>query len=193
MGMLSCSAHRHYWESRLPFVSPSWPPPPSPPLRLMLTPTLSSSSDTGSHMPTTPSLHMLPPSARLSLRPSPLARDATPSPTAPPRPLLLAGTSPATRSPPALTSSTSSPLSSPMSTARGRPRPIPAPRRCPLCCPRHHQGDHQALRALAPIVEDVTTDVTKCVPKSVCEDVTAEVLKTVCGEPAAEAEAVEEA
>merc|ERR1711884_848690 len=45
----------------------------------------------------------------------------------------------------------------------------------------------------APIVEDVTTDVTKCVPKSVCEDVTAEVLETVCGEPAAEAEAVEEA
>merc|ERR1712037_127593 len=126
MGMLSCSAHRHYWESSLPFVSPSWPPPPSPPLRLMLTPTLSSSSDTGSHMPTTPSLHMLPPSARLSLRPSPLARDATPSPTAPPRPLLLAGTSPATRSPPALTSSTSSPLSSPMSTARGKPRPIPS-------------------------------------------------------------------
>merc|ERR1712037_271403 len=88
MGMLSCSAHRHYWESSLPFVSPSWPPPPSPPLRLMLTPTLSSSSDTGSHMPTTPSLPMLPPSARLSLRPSPLARDATPSPTAPPRPFV---------------------------------------------------------------------------------------------------------
>merc|ERR1719454_123347 len=45
----------------------------------------------------------------------------------------------------------------------------------------------------APILEDVTTDVTKCVPKSVCEDVTAEVLEPVCGEPAAEAEAVEEA
>merc|ERR1711936_1314349 len=45
----------------------------------------------------------------------------------------------------------------------------------------------------APILEDVTTDVTKCVPKSVCEDVTAEVLETVCGEPAAEAGAVEEA
>merc|ERR1712066_69391 len=44
----------------------------------------------------------------------------------------------------------------------------------------------------APILEDVTTDVTKCVPKQVCEDVTAEVLKTVCGEPEAEAE-VEEA
>merc|ERR1712088_1099439 len=137
MGMLSCSAHRHYWESRLPFVSPSWPPPPSPPPRLTLTPTLSSSSDTGSHMPTT-LLHMLPQSARSSLRPSPLARDATPSPTAPPRPLLLAGTSPATRSPPALTSSTSSPLSSPMSTARGRPRPIPSSSSLPPMLPRHH-------------------------------------------------------
>merc|ERR1712088_215265 len=115
MGMLSCSAHRHYWESRLPFVSPSWPPPPSPPPRLTLTPTLSSSSDTGSHMPTT-SLHMLPPSARLSLRPSPLARDATPSP-------------------PALTSSTSSPLSSPTSTERGRLRPIPSSSSLPPMLP----------------------------------------------------------
>merc|ERR1712037_2611 len=109
---MGCSAVLHTGTTGshdCPFVSPSWPPPPSPPPRLTLTPTLSSSSDTGSHMPTT-LLHMLPPSARLSLRPSPLARDATPSPTAPPRPLLLAGTSPATRSPPALTSSTSSPL-----------------------------------------------------------------------------------
>merc|ERR1711981_1134581 len=45
----------------------------------------------------------------------------------------------------------------------------------------------------APIVEDVTADVTKCTPKSVCEDVTAEVLETVCGDAAADAEAVEEA
>merc|ERR1712130_884733 len=90
MGMLSCSAHRHYWESRLPFVSPSWPPPPSPPPRPKLMPTLSSSLDTGSPMPIT-SLPQLSPSASSSLRPSPSDRDATPSPTAPPRPLLSAG------------------------------------------------------------------------------------------------------
>merc|ERR1711981_211962 len=45
----------------------------------------------------------------------------------------------------------------------------------------------------APIVEDITHDVTKCVPKSVCVGVEAQVPKTVCGDAAAEAEAVEEA
>merc|ERR1712080_365668 len=148
MGMLRCSAHRPYWESCLPFVSPSWPPPPSPPPRPKLMPTLSSSWDTGSPMPIT-SLPQLSPFARLSLRLSPSDRDATPSPTAPPRPLLSARRSPDTRTPPALTSSTSSPLSTTPSTARGRPRPIPSSW-CPLPCPRHHQGDHQALRARSP-------------------------------------------
>merc|ERR1712080_666271 len=54
--------------------------------RPKLMPTLSSSLDTGSPMPIT-SLPQLSPFARLSLRPSPSDRDATPSPTAPPRPL----------------------------------------------------------------------------------------------------------
>merc|ERR1712168_114474 len=52
---------------------------------------------------------------------------------------------------------------------------------------REAEADPQLLVA-APYVAHATTDVTKCVPKSVCEDVTAEVLKTVCGEPEAEAE-----
>merc|ERR1712130_195754 len=147
MGMLSCSAHRHYWESRLPFVSPSWPPPPSPPPRPKLMPTLSSSLDTGSPMPIT-SLPQLSPSARSSLRPSPSDRDATPSPTAPPRPLLSAGTSPDTRTPPALTSSTSSPPSA--TTARGRLRPIPSSLSVPPTSPTPPPGDHQALRARSP-------------------------------------------
>merc|ERR1712168_910358 len=112
MGMLSCSAHRHYWEPRLPFVSPSWPPLPSPPPRPTLTPTLSSSLDMDLHV-LPPLSTMLSPSARSSLRPLSLARDATPSPTAPPRPLLLAGTSPATRTPSARRLSTSSPLCPP--------------------------------------------------------------------------------
>merc|ERR1712072_1011012 len=145
MGMLSCSAHRHYWEPRLPFVSPSWPPLPSLPPRPKLTPTLSSSLDTG--LPTLPPSSTMSPSARSSPRPSLSARDAMLSLTAPPKPLLSASTSPDTRSPHALTSS----MLSPMPTmARGRLRPTPAPRRRPLPGPRHRHRDHQALCARRP-------------------------------------------
>merc|ERR1712080_476404 len=174
---------------RLPFVSPSWPPPPSPPPRPKLMPTLSSSWDTGSPMPIT-SLPQLSPFARLSLRLSPSDRDATPSPTAPPRPLLSARRSPEDP------------------TCTDVEHVVPAVHA--VYGKREAEADPQLLVGApyvahattkvttkhcvpgAPIVEDLTTDVTKCVPKSVCEDVTAEVLETVCGEAAAE-EAVEEA
>merc|ERR1712072_1577595 len=187
MGMLSCSAHRHYWEPRLPFVSPSWPPLPSLPPRPKLTPTLSSSLDTG--LPTLPpSSTTSSPSARSLSRPSLSARDAMLSLTAPPSPLLLAGTSPDTRSPHALTSS----MLSPMATmARGRLRPTPSSSAAPYVA--HAKVTTKHCVPGAPIVEDITHDVTKCVPKSVCVDVEAQVPKTVCGDAAAEAEAVEEA
>merc|ERR1712080_455609 len=175
---------------RLPFVSPSWPPPPSPPPRPKLMPTLSSSLVTGSPMPIT-SLPQLSPFARLSLRPSPSDRDATPSPTAPPRASLSARIT-----------------GHEEPTCTDVEHVVPAVHA--VYGKREAEADPQLLVGApyvahaatkvttkhcvprAPIVEDVTTDVTKCVPKSVCEDVTAEVLETVCGEAAAE-EVVEEA
>merc|ERR1712172_97218 len=60
---------------------------------------------------------------------------------------------------------------------------------------REAEADPQLLLG-APYLAHATTKVTTkhCVPGApILEDVTAEVLKTVCGEPAAEAEAVEEA
>merc|ERR1711915_894160 len=72
------------------------------------------------------------PSARSLSRPSLSARDAMLSLTAPPSPLLLAGTSPDTRSPHALTSS----MLSPMATmARGRLRPTPSSSSAPPTWP----------------------------------------------------------
>merc|ERR1712037_717079 len=183
MGMLSCSAHRHYWEPRLPFVSPSWPLLPSLPPRPKLTPTLSSSLDTG--LPTLPpSSTTSSPSARSLSRPSLSARDAMLSLTAPPSPLLLAGTSPDMRSPHALH------VEHVVPHGYYGKREAEADPQLLLAAPyvAHAKVTTKHCVPGAPIVEDITHDVTKCVPKSVCVDVEAQVPKTVCGDAAAEAE-----